>query len=210
MHTLFYDKMRNFADATKCITHNKATMTTSEYIQLKAFARIDGVLLALFWIGSFTLYIAGMRNPLFMMGGLAMAVSSPFFAATRVRRFRDNVRNGELDFKTAYLYAALQFFYSALLFAVAQFVYFQYLDNGYIASQVIEILNDSQSKAILQQNGMWKTMEEAVGAIKNTRAIDFALNYLVTNIIIGLVLGLPIAAYVRKQAPRQYNNQETK
>ena len=37
-------------------------MTAEEYIQLKAFARIDGALLSVMWIASFALYVIGMTK----------------------------------------------------------------------------------------------------------------------------------------------------
>ena len=38
-------------------------MTPEEYIQLKAFARQDGAMLSLLWIGSFACYIKGLSSP---------------------------------------------------------------------------------------------------------------------------------------------------
>ena len=49
-----------------------SNMTPQEYTQLKAFARQDGVLLALLWIGGFACYILGLSNP--MLGLAAMVL----------------------------------------------------------------------------------------------------------------------------------------
>lgn len=178
-------------------------MTTAEYIQLKAFARIDGALLAVVWTVSFAMYVAGIANPLLMMGGMVVAVVSPFYAASKLRRFRDNVLGGAISFRRAYAYTALMFFYAALLFAVAQFAYFQFIDNGYVMSQVSQVLSDAQTKSLLQQNGMWQTFEDAIATFNNIRPIDFALNYLPMNIVAGLVLGFPIAAYAKRATVTQ-------
>ena len=55
-------------------------MTPEEYVQLKAFARIDGALLFLLWIGSFALYIKGMENPILGTLSLILLFVSPFYA----------------------------------------------------------------------------------------------------------------------------------
>lgn len=178
-------------------------MTAAEYIQLKAFARIDGALLALVWTASFTLYVAGTASPLLMMAGLMLAVASPFFAAGRLRLFRDKARGGFISFRRGYAYVAFMFFYAALLFALAQFAYFQYMDNGYLASQVSNVLGDAETKALLQQSGLWHDVENALVSLSTIRPIDFALNYLYMNIMAGLVLGLPIAAYAKKATTQQ-------
>ena len=96
-------------------------MTAEEYIQLKAFARIDGALLSVMWIASFALYVIGMTKPMMMIGGIIIAVSSPVFTASRVRKFRGIARYGIISFGRAYIYSILTFFYASLLFAIAQF-----------------------------------------------------------------------------------------
>ena len=50
-------------------------MTPAEYIQLKAFARQDGALMALLWIGSFGCYIAGLGHPIYGMIAVMLAVA---------------------------------------------------------------------------------------------------------------------------------------
>lgn len=173
-------------------------MTPEDYKQLKAYSRIDGALLGLMWIISFACYVAGMSNPMLMMGGLLIAICSPFFAATRVRKFRDNVRDGILPFGRAFAYSILMFFYAALLFAVAQFVYFEFIDNGHIMSQIINMMNEPQNKKIIEAYGMTKSMDDSLRIMAETRAIDYALNYLSVNIIIGLIVSLPIAGIMKR------------
>lgn len=173
-------------------------MVQEEYIQLKAFARIDGALLAAVWVASFACYIFGMSVPMLMMCGMLIAVGSPFFAAIRLRKFRDVARDGVISFRRGYAYTILEFFYAALLFAIAQFVYFQFLDNGYLISRLVEMMNTEQTQQIIQAYGMGDMLEESLGQMAETRPIDYALNYLTLNIIAGVILGLPIAAVMRK------------
>ena len=173
-------------------------MTPEEYKQLKAYSRIDGALLGVMWTISFACYVMGMSNPMLMMGGLLIAVCSPFFAAARVRKFRNEVRDGILSFGRGYGYSVLMFFYAALIFAVAQYVYFQFIDNGHIMSQIVSMMNEPQNKKIIEAYGMAKSMEESLKVMSQTSAIDYALNYLSVNIFMGLILSLPIAAVMRR------------
>lgn len=173
-------------------------MTAEEYIQLKAFARIDGALLSVMWIASFACYVIGMTNPMMMMGGMIIAVCSPLFAAARVRKFRDGAREGVISFRRAYAYTILVFFYSALLFAIAQFVYFQFIDGGYIVSCITEMMSQEPNSRMIQAYGMTETLNESLKAMAETRPIDYAINYLTINIMLGMVLGAPIAALTRR------------
>lgn len=173
-------------------------MTPEEYKQLKAYARIDGVLLGMVWIASFACYVIGMRMPALMMTGMIIAISSLFIAATRVKKFRDYVLDGTISFGRGYAYSILIFFYAALIFAAAQFVYFQFLDNGNIMSALTDMMNEPQNKQIIDAYKLKPSLDESLKLMAATRPIDYALNYLSVNIIIGLITSLPIATVMKK------------
>ena len=97
-----------------------------EFMQLKAFARVDALLLTLLWTVSFacvTMIGAG------TMGNL-LAMATPFFIGWRTCLFRNNVLNGRISLRRAYAYSLYNFVYASLAFALVQFVYFRFIDNG--------------------------------------------------------------------------------
>ena len=73
-------------------------MTAPEYMQLKAYARQDGFFLALLWTASFACYILGISNQMLGMLAIGLAVMTPFFVAGRLRKFRDEGREGLISF----------------------------------------------------------------------------------------------------------------
>ena len=167
-------------------------MTAPEYVQLKAYARQDGFFLALLWIASFACYIMGITNGLLGMVAMMLAVMTPFFVAGRLRRFRDEGREGVISFRRSYAYTVFVFFYGAVLLAVAQFLYFAYMDNGYLLSTFSKIVSSAEGKEMLQQYGMTQVAEDSLSEMASLRPIDYALNILTVNIMIGFVLGVPI------------------
>lgn len=173
-------------------------MTPQEFIQLKAFARQDGALLSLLWIGSFICYIKGMSIPLLGMLSLLLAIMSPFYVASRLRHFRDAARDGIISFRRGYAYTVLTYFYGGLLLAVAIFVYFAFLDNGYLMSILSEVLNSEQGRQLVKLYGMGNEMEQGLRTLGEMRPIDFALNMLTVNISFGFILGLPTAALMQR------------
>ena len=50
-------------------------MTPEEYKQLKAFARQDGALLSLLWIGAMACYIQGLSSPILGMIAMLLIVA---------------------------------------------------------------------------------------------------------------------------------------
>ena len=79
-------------------------MTAPEYIQLKAYARQDGFFLALLWTASFACYILGITNELLGMLALGLAIMTPFFVASRLRKFRVLLRSRVVGCRTVPLF----------------------------------------------------------------------------------------------------------
>ena len=173
-------------------------MTAPEYIQLKAFARQDGALLALLWVGAFILYIIGVQNQILGLAAILLVVYTPFFVGERLGKFRDYGREGVISFRRGYAYSVLVFFYGGVLFAIAQYLYFAFMDNGYLLSQFSKMVTSEEAQQMLKQYGMTEMMNESLKEMANIRPIDYALNMLTINITLGFVLGVPISLIMQR------------
>lgn len=179
-------------------------MTPQEYIQLKAFARQDGAMLAMLWIGSFVFYLLGLSNPIMGLVAMLSICSSPFYVASRLRHFRDYGREGVISFARSYAYTILVFFYAGVLLAIAIYLYFAFIDKGFLIGKITEVIQSPEGKQMIQAYGMEAEMEENIKYMSALRPIDFALNMLTINIITGFILGVPIAAFMqRREAHKQ-------
>ena len=178
-------------------------MTAPEYIQLKAFARQDGALLALLWVGAFLLYIIGIQNQLLGLAAIMMMVYTPFFVGERLGKFRDYGREGLISFRRGYAYTVFVFFYGGVLFAIAQYLYFAFMDNGYLLSQFSKMVSSEEAQQMLQQYGMTEMMNESLKEMADIRPIDYALNMLTINISLGFVLGVPISLVMQRSVVKK-------
>ena len=175
-------------------------MTPAEYIQLKAFARVDGAWLAVLWTISFACYIAGISQPMFTMAALLLMVATPFFVGKRLRRFRDENLGGIISLMRGWGFVVLVFFYGGILLALVQYIYFAYLDQGYLLASFSQTLESAETKQIVEMYGMQQAVSESLTLMEQMRPIDYALNVLTVNISAGIILGLPIAALLQKKA----------
>lgn len=180
-------------------------MTAPEYIQLKAFARLDGAYLSLIWAVSFCCYLMGFANPLYGLLALVLMVVTPFFVAIRLRNFRDYGLDGVISFMRAWAYAVFVFFYASLLLAIVQYIYFAYFDHGYLIQAMFNMLDTPEMQQMLSQVGMGDALSESLNEIQRMRSIDMALNVLTSNIMLGMVLGVPIAAVMKSRAQNHHN-----
>ena len=174
-------------------------MTAPEYIQLKAYARQDGFFLAVLWIASFVSYIMGLSNQMLAFAAMLMAVMTPFFVAGRLRKFRDEGREGVISFGRSYAYTIFVFFYGAVLLAVVQYLYFAYMDDGYLVSSFAKMMSTDESRTVLEQYGMTKMVDDSLSEMALTRPIDYALNILTINISLGFLLGIPIGLIMQRK-----------
>ena len=174
-------------------------MTAPEYIQLRAFARLDGLKLFVLWLISFACYVAGLKWPGLGMLAILLALYTPFMASRLLRKFRDNGLDGIISFGRGWAYVIFLFFYASLLFAVAQFVYFAYLDKGFFASALAQLFNSSESTEAMKQMGMSEILNETLHQLHTMRPIDLVLNILTSNLLVGLFIGLPIAAFCKRE-----------
>ena len=174
-------------------------MTPQEYVQLKAFARQDGALLSLLWIGALVCYVQGLTNPLLGMAAVVLAIMSPFYAANRLRHFRDYAREGIISFMRGYAYTVMIFFYAGLLLAAALYIYFAFIDNGYLLGKFTEMTNSEEGRQVMKMYGLAEQMKEGLKQLASMRPIDYALNMLTINIMSGFFLGLPIAAMMKRE-----------
>lgn len=177
-------------------------MTPQEYVQLKAFARQDGALLSLLWIGGFACYILGLSNPMLGLAAMALICATPFFAASRLRHFRDYGREGIISFARSYAYTVLIFFYAGVLLAIAIYLYFTFMDHGFLMGKIIEATQSPEGRKMIELYGMEAEMDENIKLLAGMRPIEFALNMLTINIITGFILGIPIAAIMQRSTAK--------
>lgn len=175
-------------------------MTAPEYVQLKAFARIDGLRLSILLMLGFVCYVVGLTSPTYGFLAIITVIVTPFFVGRQLKRFRDNGLDGAISFLRGWAYVVLMFFYGGLLFALAQYAYLAYLDHGYMLSTINEMLSAPEYADMIKRLGLSEQINESLSALNAMRPIDFVLNMLTTVIMSGIALGLPIAAVLQKRS----------
>ena len=131
--------------------------TPQDIIQLKAFARQDALLLGGVWMVSFAFIVMAPKS---ILGGL-LAFATPFVVGWLLRRFRDKALDGVISFRRGYAYSVFCFIYASLLFAVAQYVYFRFIDGG----MFVQLLSESA-----------KVIEEGIVIIDSHRLLETVQN----------------------------------
>ena len=167
-------------------------------IQLKAFARQDGFLLFLLWIASFAVIV---NNPASSWGSL-LAMATPFYVGYLLSRFRNYALDGVISFRRALAFSLYTFFYASLLFAVAQFVYFRYLDNGTFMTMLLTSVK-ALEPVYRAQGISLSELQQSLSMIGQLTPVETAFIFMMQNILIGTLLSFPIAWIGKRTALRK-------
>ncbi len=184
-------------------------MDPIEFKQLKAFARQEGTFVGLIWIVSFACFIGEFSSPILGLTAMILAAISPFFLALRLKRFRDQARDGLISFRRALAFCILAFFYASLLFAVAQYIYFRYIDNGFLVSQYTTMFSTPEAKNMMKAIAAGNQIKDGINLLGSLRPIEIVFEFLSMNISLGIIISVPIAAIMKStKAFNSINKQE--
>lgn len=174
-------------------------MKMEEYGLLRASARRDGLLVAAMWVACFACYLLGLSVPMLSMVALLLVLFTPVAVARRLGVFRETVGGGSLSFGNGWLLSVLIFLHAALLFALAQYIYFAWMDQGFLVAKIDQMLQEAGTAQALSQYQMTEMVQATVEQLASMRPIDLAFNMLATNVLAGLFLSFPIALVMQRK-----------
>ncbi len=170
-------------------------MNATSYRQLRAFAAQYGTVVGLMWIVSFAFYIAGLTRPLVGNVSLVTWLLSVVVAGYLVRKFRSEVH--PLRFWRSWWMAALMFMYASLLVAVAQFVYFRYIDDGLLVRTCSAVMQQPEAVAMMQSmmpgEDAAEVIRQTIDLLGSISPIQLTAELLAYNLMLGFLLAFPAA-----------------
>lgn len=174
-----------------------------EYIQLKAYSRQYGAVMGLLWVLSFACFVGSVKAPMLSLAHNFSIILIPFAANTFVKMYRDGIVGGVISFRRAFAFSMFIFFYATLILAIAQWAYFQYIDNGMLVGHTVKIINSPEYEELLKAYQISKKeVTDSLQQLAETRPIDFALAFMWLNIIAGMAISWVVALFTRRSAVR--------
>ena len=181
---------------------NQMRRAGEDYGLFTACSNIDGAIVGVLWILSFLCFVGEFQAPSLSLAAMALSIGSLAMLAIRMRRFRDTRLGGVMSFGKAMVYSLQCFFKATILMAVAQYVYFQFFDRGYLMNQYVAMLSVPDYAAVVKQTyGMDAKQIIAIlqATVGQLRPIEIAFQFLTVNIVLSLFLSLPLAAVTRRK-----------
>lgn len=157
-------------------------------MQLKAFARQDGAILALLWVASF---VSMLKLPESMLSNV-LTLLTPVLVGWRLIKFRNYALDGYISYRRSYAFCFYTFVYASILFAAVQWIYFEFLDKGVFAAMLTSTLN--AIAPLYKESGMdFSAISESLSAFTQLSAIEKAFTLFIQNVFVGLFAAAFIA-----------------
>ncbi len=168
------------------------------YIQ--RYAMLFGAYLGVFWIVGAAFFPLGLSNPLLFLLFIAFVVGGPFVGYYYASTYRKQVCGGYMSFSHAWLFTMLMYIFAALLAAAAHYIYFRFIDGGYIINTYTALINDFFSNPATSGMAPYKEqMEQALEQLSRLTPIDITMQIFSNNIFWGMLLAIPTALFAMKK-----------
>lgn len=182
-------------------------MSLEEYKALKAKAPQEGLVVGVLWVAAFACYIGQLSQPILGLMVMPLSLISVFVVVNRLRGYRNQYLDFLPYFK-AFVYLFLVFLYASLIMALGQWIYFQFMDQGFLYGEIMKMMETAEFK---QAMDVYKGMEGfdenmfkvAVDQIAEMRPIDIAFQFLSIDVVVSLFLSLFLAMLSMGKAVRK-------
>lgn len=158
-----------------------------------------GTCMGVFWMVKFVFFPLGLANPLLLFVFFALTVAVPFMGFRFAKSVRDKVYYGVMSFMRAWVFLIFMYMFAALLTAVVHYVYFRFIDNGYIMDTYAAIIDTSSDADMPGLKNYLEQMKQTIEIIQSMTAIQITMQLFTQNILYCSFIALITAPFVVKK-----------
>ena len=171
-----------------------------------AGAMRQGLYFGLWWVAGFACVIGSFSSSLAALLAFFFFFAAPIAGGVLMARFQRDSGWGRRSVGQLYLYGVMLYFYASVWLAVAVYVYFAFIDDGFFFSSYLAYFERPEVEALLSSPGMQAQLEQMTGGVGLEALVDelaatspavFAASAINSNLLAGLFLALPTAWVVR-------------
>lgn len=159
-----------------------------------------GTYMGVYWILKFILFPLGLGIPFLMFLFIGLTLGVPFMGYYYARTYRDKVCGGSIKFLQAWVFTVFMYMFAALLTAVAHYIYFRFIDHGFIINTYMEMLEKgSQTPQFTAMESYITQLKDMLELIRTLTPIDITMQLMSQNVFYGSILAVPTALLVMRK-----------
>ncbi len=166
---------------------------------MQQYAMLFGTYMGAFWIFKFIFFPLGLKYPLLFFLFIGLTVCVPFIGYRYARMYRDNVHNGQIGFLRSWVFTAFVYIFAALLTSVAHYIYFRYIDRGFVLDAYENLINESAATGIPSLSAHIEQLKTTIDFMRTLSPIDITMQMLSQNVFYGALIALPTAMFVARR-----------
>lgn len=158
-----------------------------------------GTYMGIYWILKFILFPLGFHIPFLSFLFIILTLAVPFVGYHYVKMYRDKICGGVIQFSHAVLFSIFMYMFASLLVAVAHYVYFQFIDHGFLINSYYELWNKltTHTPSLAENENIIK---ETIDSASSLTSINITMQLLSWNVFWGSLLAIPTGLMVMKKA----------
>jgi len=159
-----------------------------------AYAMEYGTFVGIAWIVCFGLYIGEFAYPQLAPTVFFVSLISVILGYRLVCRYMAQaVERERRTAMTALRFSTSMYFYASLLAAAGHYIYFQFIDKGYLFNAYSAYMKQPDIHQAMTQIVGEKQLNDILGLWQTITPLNFTIELLIINLIIGFILSLPTA-----------------
>ncbi|MDD2243052.1 MAG: DUF4199 domain-containing protein [Dysgonamonadaceae bacterium] len=160
------------------------------------FAMRYGIFLGLFWILKYLFIIGAKEIPILMNVNSLLSIGTIILLVYFLIKYKSKI-NTPIGYWHCVSFSILLFFFAAIFEAIVIFIHTNWIDTAFIPELYENALN------ILKELGMNSIFTEAENQ-PFPSPVYYTFNSLLTNVFIGLILGLAVSPIVINYKSKQH------
>ena len=158
-----------------------------------------GTYMGIYWILKFILFPLGFTIPFLSLLFVILTLAVPFIGYHYAKIYRDKICGGSIRFGHATIFTIFMYMFASLLVAVAHYVYFQFIDHGFIINSYTQLWSELMEKTpALTENK--EIIKDTIDSVRALTPIDITMQLLSWDVFWGTLLGIPTGLMVMKKA----------
>lgn len=172
---------------------------TENRIYLQKYAMHFGTYMGVYWILKFILFPLGFRIPFFSFLFIILTLAVPFIGYHYTKMYRDKICGGSIQFSHAVLFSIFMYMFASLLVAVAHYIYFQFIDHGFIINSYTQLWDElmANTPALIESK---EIIKETIDSVRSLNSINITMQLLSWDVFWGSILAIPTALMVMRRA----------
>lgn len=170
---------------------------------MQRYAMLFGTYMGGYWILKFILFPLGLSVPFLLFLFMILTLCVPFMGYYYARMYRNHACGGSISFLHAWVFTVFMYMFAALLAAVAHYIYFHFIDHGYVINTYETMIDTLAQSNMPGMDTYIATCREALETARLVTPIDITLQIISWDVFWGSILAFPTALFVMKRKKKE-------